>query len=366
MGVFFALFFYLLAIGLFSYNIKDRKKRRKFQTCFSGLGMWLVLAFRSPLCGVDLYDDTPGNVSYYSVFNDVQNYSLLECLDFGWMLRTGMDVGWIYYNKILSIFTSSFQMLLIVTSFVEIYLISRIIYKYSSHIILSFIVFFTMGLYLVSFSVLRQSIAFAITSFSFIYLYKRKYVIFSMLVVLAAFIHFSAIVFLVMYPLSKIKMTKRMGLWALVLIILAIPFLKIIVQTIVSVFLGGLRSAETDNGGAYTLLIIYVFIYMMTLFLRPDSMFNDYLRKFMLLAVAGQSLGAISTGHHTRIAFYFSIFFILTIPLILDKYIKIKYRKVSLLILSFFLFSFFYYVSKDGYLNVVPYSFFWEQSLLDY
>lgn len=180
---------------------------------------------------------------------------------------------------------------------------------------------------------------------------------------LASLFHFSALIFLALYPLSKLSFNKRVGLWSLAVIVLAIPFLRLIIQFITQVILGGLRSGDTDKGGAYTLFIAYIIIYLFTLSLKEDSRYNNFLKILMLLAVAGQSLGVISTEHLTRIAFYFSVFFILSIPQILDKYIEKRLSRVSILLLSLLLFAFFWYVSKDGYLNVVPYSFFWESNV---
>lgn len=364
MTIFVVLYIYLLIVATLSNAIKNLTRRRIFQVFSSAFGMWLVLTLRSPLCGIDLYNDAPGAVSYYSVFKDIQDYSFIDCFNFGLMMRSGMDVGWYIFNKIVSLFSLNFQILLAVTAFVQISLVSSIIYKYSSHIVLSFMVFFTMGIYLVSFSTLRQITALTITLYSFSYLMERKYIKYALLVGVATLVHFSAFLFFIMYPMSKFTLNRRRGLYALGLIIVSLPFLKVIFQTIATMLLGDLRSIDTDQGGAYTLFILYIIIYLMTLSLRADSIYNDYMRKLMLLAVAGQSLGVISTDHLTRVAFYFSVFFVLSIPQIIDKYIETKYRRVSILVLSVFLFSFFWYVSKDGYLRVVPYSFFWEINIV--
>lgn len=364
MGVFVCLYIYILIIGAISYFAHfNTQKRRLFQTIACALGLWIVLALRSPYCGYDLVREN-GAVCYYSVFQDVKNYTVLDCLDVRLMLGTGMDIGWFIYNKILSLFTDSFQMLLAITSFIELFLISKVIYKFSSHVIFSFIIFFTMGIYLASFSTLRQTLALAITSYSFVCLFEKKYLKYTLLVILASLIHFSSFLFFIIYPLSKISINKINGLWALLFIFISIPFLGIILQVIAQSILGDLRSVESDKGGAYTLFVLYVFIYLLTLFSVKTTIYGNYLKLFMLLAVAGQSLGAISTGHLTRIAFFFSVFFILSLPQILDSRIEEKYRKLSILAISVLLFSFFVYVSKDGYLDVVPYSFFWESNSL--
>ena len=87
------------------------------------------------------------------------------------------------------------------------------------------------------------------------------------------------------------------------------------------------------------------------------------LRGLILFAVIGQSLGIISSSSMTRIGFYFSIFFTLLIPEISNSFFGKKNRVLGSFITSVMFILFFYLTVKDGYLDVVPYYYFWEKPI---
>lgn len=364
MGIFFVLYFYLALVAVLSMMAKDKISRRKLQVAGSAFGMWLVLALRSPLCGVDLYNDTPGSVSYYYVFKNALESSFFDILNGELILRSGMDVGWVIYTKVVTLITSDFQVFLAITAFIELFFLSRVIYKHSTHIFISFLVFFSLGIYLASFSTLRQVLALSITAYSIDFLLDKKYLRFSLWVILATTLHLSAIVFFVMIPLSKLRLTNKVCISLLILLGLLLPFIKYIITAITQILFGGARfTVETDEGGAYTMFVVYVLIFLLSLMIKNTSPYKNILRGIYLMSAAGQSLGIISTTHLTRVAFYFSIFYVFAFPMLIDRLFDMKAKKVAEIILSFLLFGFFYITAKDGYLHVVPYFFVWESNV---
>ena len=360
-GIFIFLYIYLLGIALYSYTQEDDMKRKRFQTIASAFGLWLVLALRSPLCGIDLLGEGDDSINYYYVFSEVQNKSFVELLDGEFASGIGMERSWILYNKLVSAFFSSFQFFLALTALIQIVLISKVIYRLSSHVILSYMVFFSLGIYLACFSTLRQTFALSWTAFAFLFFIEKRYFPFIILVIFASFFHLSSLIFLLLLLLKKLKLTFRKGLIALGGLFVIMPFLAVILNFLSLYLFGGNKySPETDGGGAVTMFFVYVALFLLSYCIKEESHIVNLLRIVIFMAVAGQSLGYISSGHLTRIAFYFSVFFMILLPYILDSIIHPQLRRVSIILCTLLLFAFFYLTSKDGYLNVVPYSFFWE------
>lgn len=363
-GIFVLLYFYLLGVAFYSYVQEDEIKRKRFQTIASAFGLWIVLALRSPLCGIDLYNDGADTVSYYYAFSGVQTRSLVELLDGEFAARCGMERAWIIYNKLVSACFSSFQFFLALTALIQIVLISKVIYRLSSHVTLSFMVFFALGIYLACFSTLRQTFAVSWTAYSFLYLIERRYVPFILLVVFSSFFHLSSLVFLLILPLMRMDFSFRKGIIALCGLFVLLPFLAVILNYLsLFLFAGNKYSAEADGGGAVTMFFVYVTLFLISYLIKEESHIINILRIVIFMAVVGQSLGYISSGHLTRIAYYFSLYFMILIPYILDSIVHPQLKRVSILVSTFLLFAFFYLISKGGYLNVVPYSFFWEANV---
>lgn len=365
MFIFCVLFIYLMFIAVFSYYQKDIQKRKLFQVLSSLFGLWLVLALRSPVCGVDLLQEDTGAkyYSYYSAFSDIQGRDLYDIIFGSWRLSTGMELGWLIYTKILVSFFPNFQFLLAVTAAIQLILIGQVFYKCSTHIVLSSIILFTFDVYLACFSTLRQTLALSITFYSFLYLLNKKYLKYALCVLLASTFHISALIFIVVWPLSYINLTFKKGVTCILLLLCLLPFLSEIVQIVTFLLFHGRFQNYQNQGGAITMFGVYIIIFLLLYMIKKKTRYTNLLRIMILLAVFGQSLGYISTGAMTRIGMYFSVFFTMAFPVLIDARIALKSQPVVIAIVSSLFFLFFYLTSKGGYLNVVPYHFFWETDL---
>lgn len=359
MSVFIALFIYLLLIKFF-INSRNRKA-----TCvLAGFGLWVVLALRSPYCGIDLVSGASGSANYYNMFEKAMDASISQILNGDLTRISNMERGWLLYCKFVSLFSSQFQVFLAITALVQLGLIGFVFYKYSNDIILSYIVYFCFGLYIISFSGIRQSTAFSITFLSFHYLLRKKYVKFLLIVLLATFIHNSALFFLLVLPINNIRFTPAKTRMAILCIFLLVPYLSVIIKIIVPFLFGNRYQNYEDSGGAITLFLLYTLICSVSLKIKLQNTRDNLIRGLIIIAVACQSLGYISTGAITRITFYYSIFFSLLFPDLIISYSNNRTRSVLSLFISLLLLEFFYLTNRDGYLNVIPYSFFWERILL--
>ena len=211
-----------------------------------------------------------------------------------------------------------------------------------------------------SFSGLRQSTAFTLTFFSFHFLVNKKKWLFALIVLLASSLHTSALVFLIAYPLQKIRLDQGRGIISIILVFAIVPFLSSIVSTIVPIIYGNRYQYYQDEGGSITLFLLYTLIFFFSLKIDITTIQERLCRNLIVFAVACQSLGYISTGAMTRIGFYFSIFFTLLFPELVKVYSGTSGKRILFTILALLFFAFFFLTNRGGYLNVVPYYFFWE------
>ena len=363
MTIFIILFIYLLLLKVL-FGGKNSKNARKSLCVLAGFGLWVVLALRSPYCGVDLVSGVAGSANYLNQFLRVTYYSLTQIAEGSLSYFTSSETGWLLYSKLVSLVTRDFQVFLAITAFIQIGLIGFVFYKYSSDIILSYIVYFCFGLYIMSFSGLRQSTAVAIAFFSFHFLINNKKWLFALAVLLAASLHTSALLFFIAYPLRKIQLSTTKSIIAIFAVFVALPLLSFIIGTVVPFLFGNRYQHYEDTGGAITLFLLYVAISLFSLKIKLNTQRDSLYRSLIIVAVACQSLGYISAGAMTRIGFYFSIFFSLLFPELVKVYSAKDSRQILFTLVSLLFFVFFYLTNIGGYLNVVPYYFFWEQVLI--
>lgn len=366
MEIFWLLFIFFAIIGLFTQNIRNQTLRRRRQAICAGFGLWIIQALRSPLCGVDLISDDPvAAAGYIPTFMAMDSYSVKELLHWS---ANNMETGWLLYNKLISLFTHDIQLYLAITAALPIILISYTIYKHSVNIIFSFYVFACFGLYHFSFSGLRQATALAITFFAYNFLYEKRPYKFIALVLLASTFHTSSILFLGVLFLRNRELKSMKGIIYVILILLLTSFLRTIVPFITQILYGSERYESLgDEGGAITMFFIYIAIFIGSYFIggninREREMY--FLRWMALLSAMFQSLGFISTGSITRIAYYFLVFYLLFFPAFIYQIRDPRPRRAIMILVVLFLVVFHYMVNNSGYLNVIPYHFFWEERIL--
>jgi len=312
-----------------------------------------VLALRSPKNGIDL-------VGYCPMFERIARVSLVESFK---MKVLNYEQGFVVYNKLVSLIGDDIQLYLAVTAFISIGLVSWVIYKYSPNIFLSFIIFLSFGLYAMCFSGLRQSLAFCLTFLSFHFLVKGDFLKFIALVLLASTMHTSAIIFIFTWFVRNKRMSLSLGLSILgIYTILCIPLFHVIAAFIIPLLFGEKYGSYNNvgEGGAITMALVYAIIFISSYLIKlKETNLLQLLRWMILFSVMFQSLGFISTGALTRIAYYFNIFYCLFIPVVLSNFPRgskgVWYGITAVLFIIFFGLT-----MSTGYLNIVPYHFYWE------
>lgn len=352
MGVFTVLFILLIIIESLTPRLKSgEKSNKKARTIIYSILIWLPLALRSPQCGVDLANYCPGfdeisNLKFSDLFShQVQNF----------------EIGYVILNKLISLVSLEHQIFMATVAAIVMYLIGDTIYRYSKDIFLSFIIFISFGLYIMCFSGLRQALSFSITFYSYRFLITNQRASFFITVLLATTFHKTALIFMLVWPLRHVILNKMLGcILYLGYCIIVLPALKSIVPVLAIILFGASYADSIDEGGAITMFLVYSVVFLGSYLIKTRySEHLNILRWIILLATLSQSLGVISAGEMTRIGYYFVMFFSLFIPEFINK-MKMKGKFEWSRIVSVLFIIFFYLTTSSGYLNVVPYHFFWE------
>lgn len=344
MGVFIFMYIGLLMTWFISSRM-PRKLGVKFAWITGFLILWLIQALRDEFIGTDLKFYVPTFV------ND--NWSVFS-----------VESGYVALNATLRSFTDSPQVLLAIVSFITLYPVSYIFKRYSENICLSYIIFASLVVYHFTFSGLRQAIAIGIIVFSYIFVNKHKLLPFVVCVLIATLFHVSSIVFIIFYPLCNwIKMTDKRYFLLVVIGFGIIMVLKPILEALIPIIFGEdkyMGYIEHEAVPAYNLIIVFFAMFLFTFMVKSPSRQLQTFRMAIFCAVMCQSLGLISATA-TRIGYYFIPFIALGIPQTIFEMKKSDTNRMILnTCVTAFMIFFFFYAYSAGYLEVIPYKFYWE------
>lgn len=305
-----------------------------------------------------------------SVGSDTRNYAniftRLSNMEWGELRNHSVEIGFSYFNKIISIFTTDPRVFFAITAVVTIMMIYPTYKRLCADPSLTIVLFGTMSTFVMMFSGIRQMLAVGIGFIAYEFTRKKKLIPFILLTLLAMSFHISAFMLAIMYPLYHAKITRK---WLFVVV----PSLAVVfvfnkqIFTVLALILERFTDYEGQltQTGAYMMLILFA-LFAVFAFLIPDEENIDDetigLRNFLLLSIVIQIFAPL---HH--IAMRMSYYYIIFIPLLLPKIISArssKYGQVAIwarhIMVVFFFIYFFIYASGDGTLHVFPYHFFWE------
>ena len=275
--------------------------------------------------------------------------------------------GFVYLNKIVSLFSNDYQVYLAVTGI----LISAMLYPTYKRLCidtpLTIVLFCTMSTFVMMFSGIRQMLAIGIGFIAYEFTRKKKLIPFVITVALAMTFHTSAFMLAFMYPVYHAKL-KKIGL---LLVIPALLLIFIFNEPIFE-FLGTYieeytrYEVEVASTGAYMMLVLFSIFTVFAFVVPQDSKIDDEtigLRNFLILSLALQMFAPLHT-----LAMRMNYYYIIFIPLLLPKIIEHSDSKMKSIAITgrhimviFFTAYFFYNAYLGGVnLNVFPYKFFWE------
>lgn len=347
--IYIVAFLAFFGVVLF-YKREPLDKNKKIYIVVSFFILFLFMGFRDVSVGTD-------TKLYVSVF---QNYSTMSWLD----ILTFKDpfIGFAIFNKLVSLVSTNPHSILIASSGLICYLTGIFIYKNSNHVVYSTLLFVLFYHYLNSFNIFRQYIAIMIVINALPLLIKRQTFKYILVCLLAISIHNTAIMSLFLFPLSIIKFNKQsISIYTLIMC-LTIFLVPVAMEKFAMLFphYGMYFENQYMNYSGYgltILIVIYIAISLLAFFSKSKVGNDGEKDKFMLLLMINNL--AIITNIMSyryfilyRVSLYYSIFLIIFIPMVFDKY-----KKNSLLYFLFLLIMLVLFVSKlvsnDG--QVVPY-----------
>ncbi len=320
----------------------------------------LLLILRDETVGRDL-------LSYKGYFQSYF-YRPLNSIDFSQVESLFKALYWLIGRV-----SHDFQFYLAVIAVLTVIPIATLYNEEKSHSYLKIVLFLNMTTFVMIISGIRQGLALGLGMIAYRFVRKKNWIAFLLVVLLALGIHHSAFMILFMYPLYHISFKKK----HLLFIVPAVGF-SFIFNRQIFVFANNLLAEFSDEyvtqinaTGAVTTLLLFLAFAVFS-FVIPDETKMDKetlaLRNFMVFSVFMQCFSPLHT-----LAMRLNYYFILFIPLLLPKILKIPspaFRQVAKLgeiVLSVFFTLYFLYtiyigctVGNDALLDTCPYVPFWN------
>ena len=335
---------------LFKKQLNSSPDTKKWFLFICGAVIFLSLALRGNMVGSE------DSLGYYNTWRQLEPMSLGGVESY--IEDSKMEGGFIYTVWAWAKIFKEPQIIFVITGAIYTIAVCRFIYLNSEDVLMSVVMFITLGLYEFMFQGMRQAIAMSICLFAFEFCKKRKLLPFILLIVLAMCYHRTAGIFVVVYFLFGIPMN---GLSILIsgiagaVMIGASSFIAQIANDILDRDYAG----AVEEGG-FIALIIYALIIVVALLLKeqikPDKKFSFFFFVLLLGAV-------IYTTRYTdvriaeRISFYFMFAHMVVLPNSIQKLEKNTRQILKIVILMLCLLL---YYSRLGDSVMVPYEFYWQ------
>jgi len=243
-------------------------------------------------------------------------------------------------------------------------------YKYSKNIFLSFFLHVTIGLFSVTMSATRQTIAISIILFAFDAIINQKFFRFTILVLIASLFHTSAIFFLPIYLLRNIKITKKIGLVFLfstiAILLVRIPVSKLFQYIVPMRYLkyGIVSEANPINPLLVVIAVLIPFVSLIFWNINEKSSEKEFKLMSLLILISIVNvivnIMALNSSMIARMTFYLIPFSMVLIPNIIegirDKGLKLiaVYAAILLPLIQFII------STPEGTLIIDNYKFFWQ------
>jgi len=149
-------------------------------------------------------------VMYTHVFNLIEPINKILLGHEDHFLDINYEFLYKLLNSIVKLFSSDFQIFLLVVQLILSVLLYKSLKEYSTLPIIAVIVYYSRCMFIFDFVVIRQAIAILIVFYSLKYLESKDIYIYIFLVILASFFHFSAIIMLLVSPFLKRTYSNRL------------------------------------------------------------------------------------------------------------------------------------------------------------
>lgn len=313
---------------IFTALLENKVKNKKIKILFyilAVLPFFLISAFR------------------YDVGTDYIKRYTNDYLDMAQGKNIGnLEIGFKVINYICLNFTKEPYLLFVVTSIIILLLFFIVIFKEANNKVLSIAIFFLGGYFFASLNLVRQFIAIGFLFVGYTFLIKEnkkiKYLGFIICEILAILMHSSSIVGCIFLLLNKNKAINFKFILVISIILLFFNesimniFRVIIEKTRFNVYLSGnMAKGQVSLLTILENLFVYIWMYRIYYNLNRKNYKSSLLLNIQAVALITTTAG-VCHMQFLRIALYFSVFQILSIPYFVYrlplKKIKSKIKKI--------------------------------------
>lgn len=352
--------YYVLIILPIILSIVKNRRSTHYDRNFSIISFFIIfillLFLRSINTGIDL-------INYQAMFINIGKTEWKNIKFFD-----NVEPFYIILEKIIYSTTQNYRTLLCVCALISVVPLTILYSKKSNHTALTIALFLGSCVpFSMFFSGLRQSITMGVSIIAYYFTKNKKFIPFLITVLVAYFFHQSSVILLFMYPLYKMKISKKKIPIIIILVVVSFVFNKQIFSFLIRVIARYEdRYSALTTTNAYGSLILLI-LFAVFSFLIPDekhiSVETRGLRNFLLFSIIIQCFAPIH-NLAMRMNYYYLLFIPVLLPKVIDESSKkmCEIANISKYVMSaFFIFRFFYeaYFGAD-ILQIFPYHFFWE------
>jgi len=326
----------LFIIYNFFLSISQLKKEQK--NSFLLLIMFLQLLFMYTFGSQNIFPDT---LPYLQGFEYSSKIGWLDIPNITYGdANLKAEIGWWYYNKILSSIYNNSTYLLFASGFIYLLAYFKLIKKHSLVTWLS-IFLFIMTVFYTSFFLLRQTLAVSICLFSLRYIVERKFLKFFLLIGIAFCFHQTSLIFITLYFLYPLKLNnKSFFIYIGLALILSLAFRQMVnIATSNLIFYATYGSDDSyhlvqNNTSLYISLSVFIFI---NFCYYPFKKINNYEKifLFMLLLFLFVEFSRVGlAGTIGRLNLYFIASIIILLPNAIKRVKKPMIRYIYMTTIS--------------------------------
>lgn len=370
--IIFMMFTLLLSLII---NPQKSKSKRKVYLLIVFSILIIISALRSYEVGIDLKDH------YYKAFILYSDKTLKFALEY-----SPYDDGYVMFYKFINIFTTNPQWMIAFHSFLVFSVVGYFIYKNSSNVVLSVMIFIGYNSWFMYLTMLRQSLAVVILLVAVILFNKlqngvKRYIYYYLMVFVAMQFHASALI-MVIYPLiSQVRVNRITVFISIVGGIFSFFFYDYLFQFVSSIISSGkdysFAYANDVSGvnvtaiygiavGVIALVLSYLYIYKNKKNTLEDNekflIKNDQL-VFMVIFLTLTRILRIRLGIIARASEYFLPFLWILLPRVIENISRekdrffVKFWAYFLFIIAFIWLG---YINAGNLYGTVPFKFFWQ------
>lgn len=237
----------------------------------------------------------------------------------------GQEIGFVIFNRVIGIFTDNSVFIMLITSFVIIYLFLKEIKKDSVYVWLSVLLFVAIGQYYISFNLIRQILAVSIIFAGSKYLYEKKIMKYLMVILIASLFHKTSFIMVPFFFILNYKFSFKKVLLTLSFLLLSTIYIDKLLSIIQNYFYTHyIEGSYGMVGFSYKNIVLpLTMLFIMLLNLsnidyknnRKVNIWTNSVIFYVFFSIMGMKVEVIE-----RISHFFAPYVLLLIPYIISKH----------------------------------------------